>query len=105
MEQEMLYLNYDGRHTGEVYGISTELAERISELLAEAAIEITVNFEEYAWKDGEDIGLHKGKVLKRFMRDISNFQERIVVISLADRLINKMINEIAINQALKELKK
>lgn len=96
MEQNgVLFLDYNGRNTAEIYGVSHERIARISDMLSTAMVEMLEEIDEYSWRDGQKNGFHKGKILKRFLEDIYDFQERIVVISLLDGLLKKMHDEYA----------
>lgn len=86
----MFYINYDGCNTAELYGVGSETVKEISETISTIVVEMLENIYEYSWYSDGKAGFHKGKILQRIFKEITEFQHRIIVISFIDALIGNM---------------
>lgn len=90
----MFYINYDGCNTAELYGVDDDKVEEISEIAAKVSTEVLQNVVYYSWRNKKGAGLHKGKILQRIFKEITDFQERIIVVSFIDNLVSYMNHQL-----------
>lgn len=107
-QTEMLYLDYEAKRTNEILGISDERTDEIILIIANVSYEIMTNHQEYSFISQEKEnagfeGMHKGKILQRFLRGFTDMQERMMVFFLFEKLLDIM-QERKTNELLNKIK-
>lgn len=90
--------NFEGTEIDTLCKITSKRGLEIAGILAGVAYEIENNHLEYSFvpekADEGTIGMHKGKILKRFMESVTDPQEQIFVVMLFDMLTDAMASQV-----------
>lgn len=105
MQQQPITLNFDGKYTNEILGITEARIDEILSTLAIASKEILEDHALYSFeaetKPGHD-AMHKGKLLQRFLVDFTDPQERGFVITIFEQMLNTL-EELFIELQVKQM--
>lgn len=88
--------NFEATHIDTLCGITEKRGHELASILADVAFEIEQNFIEYSFTphhDPKGIGMHKGKVMKRFLQAVPDPKEQLFVVILFDTLTSVMAEQ------------
>lgn len=97
-------INFNGKYTCDLFGISLERCEKLIKYMADISDEITDEYKEYAVEYIENgktkEKMFQGKMLQRFLRDLDDSQDKILVMMLFASTLEVMQRKVALQNAI-----